>query len=72
MNPIRLTQLDGIFRDQLSSYADRGRSRENEIGGCLLIYAARSDQAHLWERPLQSSDVTVAADLRAGKNLDEV
>src|SRR5229473_1678659 len=72
MDPFRLTQLDGIFGDQLSPYADRGRSRENEIGGCLLIHSSCGDQAHLWERPLQSADVTVAADLRAGKNLDEV
>src|ERR1700682_5724687 len=72
MDSFRLTQLNGIFRDQLSPYADRRRTSENEIGSGPLIYASCGDQAYLWERPLQGSDVTVSADLRAGKNLDEV
>src|SRR5690242_17293880 len=72
VNPVRLAQRDSLVRNQVSANAQRNSTRQNEIGGCLLVDASRRNQRNLREWLLQGSNVTDAADLRAGKNFNEI
>jgi hypothetical protein len=71
-NPSRPPLLDGLFRDQLSSDAQRCGSRQNQIAGRQLIHASCGHERHLRQSRLERSDVTFAAELRTRKDFDKV
>ena len=72
LNSRRLAPFNGLRGDKLGADADGRGSREDKIGSRLLIHTTRGDQRDLWKRRLQGFDVTVASDLRAGEDFDEV
>src|ERR1019366_4564117 len=72
VNPVRLAQFDGFFRDKVRAYADRGSARQNEVGDVQLVHTAGGNQRHLWKRRLERFDVRGAAELGAWEDLDEV
>src|SRR5580658_3826777 len=71
-NPFRLTPLNGLRGDEFGAHADGRGASQNEVGRRLLVHASRGNQGNLRQRSPQSFDVAVAANLRAGKNFDEV
>src|SRR5580658_2231681 len=66
-NAFCLTPLNGFCGDELRTYANGRGASQNKIGRRLLIHASCGNQGNLWQRSLQCFDVTLAANLRAGK-----
>ena len=63
MNPVWLPQFDSLFRDQVRPYANRGSSRQNEVGDVLLVHASGGDQRHLWKWRLERFDIRGSSEL---------
>src|SRR5208282_3329078 len=71
-NSIRLSAPDRLPRDQLSAYAKRNCTRQNEVERSRLIHASSCNQWHAWEHDLQGTNVAVATDVPARNNLHKI
>jgi hypothetical protein len=71
-NAVRLPSFDRLSWDQLRADTHRGRSRQNEIDGCLLVHTTCRDQRNLGQRRVQRLDVLISANLGTREDLHEV
>src|ERR1035438_5534595 len=71
-NLIGLTAPNRFPGDQLRANSKRHRARQEEAQRSPLIDASSSDEWNNWEHGLKGTDVTLASDVRAGNNLDEI
>src|SRR5271169_3976608 len=71
-NSIGLPPPDGFPGDQLSTNAQRNRPSSNEAECGPLVHAAGRNHRHLRKHRFKIPDVTVASDVPAGNNFDEI
>src|ERR1019366_5180427 len=64
--------FDRLSGDELLTNAEGDRAGRQEITRRHLVDAARGYQRDVRKRPAQGADISGAADVRAGKHLDEI